>query len=211
AAPSGGPSGAAPAADIGAAAPSGARPAAFANSSVPAPRSGITRNIADGGHSPSPSLASRFDGSPERPRSAPEVLAGGMKGLTDGDGGGLPHLTPHDPFARAPGAAGAPLKDRTAASAVPGASGAPANAPGAKPEDEDYSYTYLAPTTHKYELPTDRPKDADDWRYAADMGLRASAVLALIYLAYHSDLPYLVGVTRKRKKNGAKEPASKIV
>jgi hypothetical protein len=60
-------------------------------------------------------------------------------------------------------------------------------------------------------LPTDRPKDAEDWRYAADMGLRASAVLALIYLAYHSDLPYLVGMTRRRRKNGASESENKIV
>ena len=34
---------------------------------------------------------------------------------------------------------------------------------GAKPEEEDFSYTYMAPARHKYELPSDNPSAAKDW------------------------------------------------
>ena len=135
-----------------------------------------------------------------------------MKGLSAGGSGGLPVLTPRDRTPKAPTTTDSPLKDAKAASSV-AAADAPAGgrSPGAKPEDEDYSYTYLSPAKHKYELPTDRPKDAEDWRYLAEMGLRTSAALAVIYLAYHSDLPYLVGMTRRRRKNGTSESSNKIV
>jgi hypothetical protein len=210
--PAGGRGGASAPADISAAAPAGARPGAFASAPTPARKPSAAANFGDGGgHSPAPSLAARFDGSVQRPKVGDESAAASMKGLGAAGADGLPHLTAHELVAKAPTVSDSPLKDGTAASAAPVMAAAPARAPGAKPEEEDYSYTYLAPTRHKYELPTDPPKGAEDWRYLADLGLRASAILAVIYLGYHSDLPYLVGMTRRRRKNGTSETASKIV
>ncbi|MBI2385361.1 MAG: hypothetical protein HYV14_05025, partial [Elusimicrobia bacterium] len=98
----------------------------------------------------------------------------------------------------APAAAdAAPLADRSAggpAAYAPGAAAA-----GVKPEEEDFSYTYMAPARHKYELPTDRPAEEKDWHRLLALALRGAAALAIAYLIYHSDLPYLVGLTRRRR------------
>jgi hypothetical protein len=125
-----------------------------------------------------------------------------MRGLAAGGDSGLPRLTTRGAAAKEPLAASDPaLKDGKAASAAPLSSG---EAPGtaAKPEDEDYNYTYLSPAGHKYELPTDRDPNSRDWRYLTELGLQGAAALAAVYLFYHSDLGYLLGMTRRRKKTG---------
>ncbi|MDP3541538.1 MAG: hypothetical protein Q8T11_03620, partial [Elusimicrobiota bacterium] len=73
------------------------------------------------------------------------------------------------------------------------------SAPGVQPEEEDFSYTYMPPARHKYELPTDRPAEEKDWQRLLALALRGAAALAVAYLIYHSDLPYLVGLTRRRR------------
>jgi hypothetical protein len=122
-----------------------------------------------------------------------------MKGLGAGDSPGLPKLAARGGALTAPAAADAePLSDRRAgaASAPAGAVGA---ASGVRPEEEDFSYTYMAPARHKYELPTDRPAEEKDWQRLLSLALRGAAALAIAYLIYHSDLPYLVGLTRRRR------------
>ncbi|MBI4061210.1 MAG: hypothetical protein HY403_07250, partial [Elusimicrobia bacterium] len=151
-----------------------------------------------GGHSPAPSLASRFDGARPRSESAPAWSPIGMKGLGAGDSPGLPRLMPRDAALSAPEAReDEPYDARTAGGAV---APAPSGAPGLKSEDEDFNYTYLASPRHKYELPTDRPPEKDDLRRLLSLGLPgAASALALAYLIYHSDLPYLLGLTRRRR------------
>ncbi|MFI5362755.1 MAG: hypothetical protein ACHQ49_12350 [Elusimicrobiota bacterium] len=128
-----------------------------------------------------------------------------MRGLGAGDGGGLPRLT-----ARGAGqAAIAPastkdsaLQERTAASAAPGVAPAGAPASAVRPDDEDYNYTYLSPAKHTYELPDRKAPPSRDWRYLAELGLQGSAALAVVYLFLHSDVGYLLGMKRRRKKTG---------
>jgi hypothetical protein len=193
----------APAGDIGTGAPSGARPAPFVPPSLSGGHSGATANAGglNGGHSPAPSLAARFDGSRERPRRAASGTPDTMKGLGAGDAGGLPHLTARAPATTAPAtAADAALTDKAAASAAAPVAGAAAPGADVRPEAEDYNYTYLSPARHKYELPTDRDQNSRDWRYLMELGLQGSAALAAVYLIYHSDLGYLLGMARRRKK-----------
>ncbi|HXT01267.1 MAG TPA: hypothetical protein VN915_11365, partial [Elusimicrobiota bacterium] len=154
------------------------------------------------GHSPAPSLAARFDGSREQPRRIAAGTAGSMKGLGAGDAGGLPRLTPREaPAAKAAAAGAEPaLKDENAASGAAAAPGAAAAAAAAKGDDEDYNYTYLAPAGHKYELPDEPTPGSRDWRFLMQLALEGSAGLAAVYLVYHSDLPYLLGFTRRRAK-----------
>jgi hypothetical protein len=152
-----------------------------------------------GGHSPAPSLASRFDGSRPKPATAANWSASPMKGVGAGDSPALPRLAARAAALTAPSSEdGGPLAARTSGgSVVPARAGA--SAPGARPEEEDFSYTYMAPARHKYELPTDRPSEEKDWRALLSLGLRGAAALAIAYLVYHSDLPYLVGLTRRRR------------
>ena len=203
--PKGGAGAAAMPGDIDAAAPDAAHPAPFLPPPVPGSRSGVTPNGGgmNGGHSPTPSLASHFDGSRERPRNGGSGTMDSMKGLGAGDAGGLPHLTPRDAAPKAPvSGADAAMKDKTAASSAAPAGGAASPGAAVRPEDEDYNYTYLSPARHKYELPADRAQGARDWRYLIELGLQGSAALAAVYLFLHSDLGYLLGMTRRRKKTG---------
>ena len=193
--------------DITAAAPNGARPAAFIPPALGGNTGAAPRPAGlSGGHSPSPSLAARFDGSRERPRRSAAGVTGTMKGLGGGDAGGLPRLTPREALTKAPVAAADPaLKDETAASRGTAAPNAAAPSAAAKPEDEDYNYTYLAPAGHKYELPTDSAPGSRDWHYLMELALQGAAALAAVYLVYHSELPYLLGMTRRRKKSETRE------
>ncbi len=152
---------------------------------------------AAGGHSPTPSLAARFDGSRSKPGSAYNWSPTGMKGLGAGDSPGLPRLTARAPGLSAPDAAdvGTPTAATAGGPVRPGVSAAP----GVKPDEEDFSYTYMAPARHKYELPIDRPAEGKDWRHYLALGLRGAAALAIGYLIYHSDFPYLLGLTRRRR------------
>ena len=99
----------------------------------------------------------------------------------------------------APSAAETPT-DATAAGAVRGSVAQKATAPAARPEEEDYGYTYLAPARHKYEFPNDKSAESEDWRHLLSLGLRVSAALAVAYLIYHSEIGYLLGVTRRRRR-----------
>ena len=115
----------------------------------------------------------------------------------------MPRFTPRDSPTQAPHPTPTPgstddsgLKDRAAASAVSGA--APAVAP--KPEDEDMNRTFLGPISQKYELPTKRASAPRDWSYLAELGLQGAAALAAVYLLFHSDVGYLLGITRRRNK-----------
>jgi len=152
---------------------------------------------AAGGHSPAPSLASAFDG------SRPKAVAGNgwssspMNGLGAGDSPALPRLTSRAGALAAPAEAASALPVQTTAGGYAGPAGAAT--PGVKPEEEDFSYTYLPGARHKYELPTDRPADDKDWRDYLSLALRGAAALSIAYLIYHSDLPYLVGFTRRRR------------
>jgi hypothetical protein len=124
----------------------------------------------------------------------------------------MPHFAPHGAPTTAPAAvADAALKDNAAASAAAPVVGPAAAGAAAKPEDEDYNYTYLSPARHKYELPTDRPQDARDWRYLMELGLQGSAALAAVYLFFHSDIGYLLGMTRRRKKADGESSSTQIL
>ena len=73
------------------------------------------------------------------------------------------------------------------------------SAAGAKAEEPDYGYTFMAPARYQYELPPDQPAENKNWRYLLELALRGSAALSIGYLVYHSDLPYLVGFSRRRR------------
>jgi hypothetical protein len=193
------PAATAPLAEIPAAPLLAARPAPFVPS-IAGAKSGITPNGIEGGHSLAPSLAASYDGSRVRPLAANGAPGGTMTGLSGSDSG-LPTLAHHDAPARsaAPTADGA-LKDLTAAAATPSSVLAGPRGAGAAPEPEDYNYTYLAPAGHKYELPLDPAKDSRDLSGLAELALEGSAALAAVYLFVHSDLGYLVGMSRRRKK-----------
>jgi hypothetical protein len=150
-----------------------------------------------GGHDIPPSLASHFDGSRNRGGQATNWSPVPMKGLGAGDSPGLPRLAPRTPAlsAPAPGDASTPVA-RTAGSATTPARIATT---GVRPEEEDFSYTYMAPARHKYELPEDRPAEGRDWSEFLSLSLRGAAALSVAYLIYYSDLPYLVGLTRRRR------------
>ena len=122
-----------------------------------------------------------------------------MTGLGAGDTPGLPRIASRAAALSAPASTeGGNIVARTSGGSVAPAR-AGGGAPGAKPEEEDFNYTYMAPARHKYELPADRPSEEKDWRYLLSLGLRGAAALAIAYLIYHSDLPYLVGFSRRRR------------
>lgn len=152
-----------------------------------------------GGHSPAPSLASRYDGSRPRAAATPSWSPTPMKGMGAGDSPALPKLSPRAAPLTAPAAAEDGPSDATAARRSAAPSAAPAPAQAARPEEEDFNYTYMAPARHKYELPADAPKEDKDWRAMLSLALRGAAALSVAYLIYHSELPYLVGLTRRRR------------
>lgn len=153
-----------------------------------------------GGHSsPARALSQRFDGVPENQRVAWSPAP--MRGMGAGDS---PMLS------RMGGRAASPLRppgpaqpDAMPEATAARAAQAPAPGPAAatKPStEEDYNYTYLAPARHKYEFPNEKKPVSDDRRYLLSLALRASAVLAVAYLIYHSDIGYLLGMARRRRK-----------
>ncbi|NNN04491.1 MAG: hypothetical protein HKL90_01185, partial [Elusimicrobia bacterium] len=181
-----------------------AAPAPFSGPTIAARKSAATTNGPAassplGGHTPEPSLASRFDGSSERALGKALPMANSlMHGLGGGGDVGLTHLPGTPPSAPVLGGSN-PVKDESAAAQV-AARGPASGAPTARTADadEDYNYTYLAPARQKYDLPTDSPK-TKDWRYLAALAARVSAALAAAYLLMHSDFGYLAGFTRRRR------------
>ena len=133
-----------------------------------------------------------------------------MKGLSAGESLGLPRIAGGQPPAlKQPAApsdssttdAGAASASRVSAAQAPGAT-------AARSEEEDYSYTYLPPARHKYEFPADKSPQSEDWRYLLSLGLRVSAAMAVGYLIYHSEVGYLLGVTRRRRKGPGDGPTA---
>ena len=185
-----------------------AKPAGFASPSVPARRSEILRNEPSvvGGHSRTPTLAHRFDGASERPRNA--WTATPMKGLGAGDAPGLPRMgaRPVTALSQPAPSAAATTTDATAGASARGPVAPTAAAPAVRPEEEDYSYTYLSPARHKYEFPNENTPGSEDWRYILSLGLRVSSALAVAYLIYHSEIGYLLGVTRRRRRGPGDGP-----
>ena len=121
-----------------------------------------------------------------------------MKGLGASGGGGMPRFDRRRESLDAPRHQERDSGPRDAPSYA-GPVAPPQAAPSAAPQEEDYNYTYMAPAKHKYELPMDRPKETNDWRYWLSLGLRAAAASSIGFLIYHSDLPYLLGRTRRRR------------
>jgi hypothetical protein len=183
------------------AAPNGAAPAPFVAAPVAAKKSAATPNaIAMGGHSPEPSVASRFDGSRDGAQPLVAAPASSMHGLGGGPSAGLPQLAGGRAVARPALAGSAPLRDSAAASSVLPRE-APITASAALPAapEEDFSYTYLSPARHRYDMSSDPPKPQSDWRYYAALAARIAAVLAAAYLAMHSDFGFLAGIVRRRR------------
>jgi hypothetical protein len=143
-------------------------------------------------------LAARFDGARDRGGAAQAWTPVPMKGLGAGDALPLPKLQARAAALTAPTSAdGAPQAGATAGG--PAYANGPAPAGAVRPEEEDFNYTYLHPARHKYELPTERAGDGGGWQYWASLGLRGAAALAVAYLILHSDLPFLVGLSRRRR------------
>ena len=67
-------------------------------------------------------------------------------------------------------------------------------------EQEDFSYTYLPQAKHSWELDP-LLKDIQDpkTREYLAMALRLAAGLALGYLLLHSNIGYLVGISKKKR------------
>ncbi len=202
--PTGTASGSPGAPSIDAAPVAGANPAPFVGPDIPARKSAATTNgtaapRALGGHSPEPSMASRFDGSSERALGQALPMANAlMHGLGGGGDVGLPQMPSTPPAAAVSGRSNS-MKEKSASSASASRGPLSAASTAASPaSDEDYNYTYLAPARQKYDLPTDSPK-TKDWRYLAALAARVSAALAAAYLFMHSDFSYLAGFTRRRR------------
>ena len=131
-----------------------------------------------------------------------------MKGLGAGDSPGMTQMAGARASALKPPApaAGATAADAMSGSAARGAPAQPGAAPAAGPAEEDYSYTYLAPARHKYEFPAEKSSSSEDQRYLLSLGLRVCAALAVAYLIYHSEIGYLLGVTRRRRREPGDGP-----
>lgn len=122
-----------------------------------------------------------------------------MKGVGAGDSPPLPSFgARNSSLTPPPGAEAQNLHDARAAAAPATAPSNAAPAPSNE-EEEDFNYTYMPPARHRYELPTDNPGENKSWQYWMGLSLRAAAALSISFLAYHSDLPYLIGLTRRRR------------
>ncbi len=121
-----------------------------------------------------------------------------MKGLGAGDSPALPRLGARAAPLTAPAAAddGQVSADNAGGAVVPTGRG---GASGVKPEEEDFSYTYMPAARHKYELPADRPSEQADWRYVLSLLVRGAAAASIGYLIYYSELPFLLGLSRRRR------------
>jgi hypothetical protein len=161
----------------------------------------------EGGHSLAASLGKRFDGSVETPTKAELKSAGPIFSGTGGSASmaEMPAFRPRTPAAKK----GAEAK-KTAPAEEPGEepdlSGPPVmRTPplrgGAKPEAEDYSYTYLPPAQQSYEFPKGKPPRQEDAtkKLLLDLGMRLSAAGAIGYLLLYSNLPYIIGLSRRKR------------
>lgn len=159
------------------------------------------------GHSPSDSLSSRFDGAPERPKQAGAKQDSPIFGGASADAGqsGMPALGAKGP--------GLTKTDAAAENATPGAADEAARPVGAargpgqpaaataSPEAEDYSYTYLPSAQHSYDFrqgKEEKPKNSG-LKFLLDLALRASAAVSIGYLVLHSNLAYILGLSRRKR------------
>ncbi|MEK7859648.1 MAG: hypothetical protein AAB320_10975 [Elusimicrobiota bacterium] len=113
----------------------------------------------------------------------------------------MPTFNPKAPVFKS-NAEEAPIAERSrdaGSTSAPATASQPAAAP--RPEGEDYGYTYLPPAQHRYELDADnKSKDDPMSRYLLRLGLQAAAALSIGFLAMHSNLPYILGLTRKKRE-----------
>ncbi len=152
-----------------------------------------------GGHSPDdPTPASRsFDRAQEQSGSAKTSSPPPMKGLSGGESPWLPRLTVRSALVSPPAAEDEkPFITKTSALSIRPAK---VDAPSVKPEAEDFGYTPLASPQYQYELPTDRPVGDKDRRSSSSLGLSCLVSMAIVGLCHYTDLPYLIGFTRRRR------------
>jgi hypothetical protein len=159
-------------------------------------------------HAPAAELAKKFDGAGERPKAAekkndsPAWGAAGSGSSSSGSHG--------DAWPQSGQKGVAAGKSGTAAAAAPSAGPiarakrAPARkqAAAVKTVPEDFTYTYLPPARHSYEFPKELPRRTDDSvrKFREEMGVRVSAAGAVGYLFLYSNFPYLIGVTRRKRR-----------
>jgi hypothetical protein len=166
-----------------------------------------------GGHNAAVSLSKKFDGAAERPRvvekkkDTPVMGASSVGPAGSGaDWSGLPKLSGRPgPQKSAPAGDEAALVDQgRGRGAFPASSGQPFayQAGAAKPASEDYSYTYLSPAGHSYEFPNEKPLRSgySSGRTMLDYGLRLGAAGAVGYLLLYSNLPYILGLSRRKRR-----------
>jgi hypothetical protein len=167
-----------------------------------------------GGHTLAASLARKYDGAVERPReienkNAAAFSGGGSAGASGPgwDGAALAQFSPNGGSARKPESASEAAasrsdgpRDREAGDFASGQT-APQQA-AAKTGSEDFAYTYLSPAQSSYDFPKDHSRRADDSsrKLLADIALRLAAAGAVGYLLLYSNLPYLIGLSSRKRR-----------
>ena len=120
-----------------------------------------------------------------------------MKGVGAGDSSALPRLAVSVPTPIA-----VPNGELTQARFSNAVTDQPRTGePTAKPDEADYTFTTMAAPKHKYNLPSNRRPQEYDWQHYMVLAAQSSAAVAVAYLFHYSDLPYLLGFT-KRKRDG---------
>jgi hypothetical protein len=170
----------------------------------------------EGGHTAAASLAKKFDGAVDRPRDVERksdtpvmgAVGAGRSGAGS-DWGGLGQFSPRGgaPHKPEPGEAeaGAAPSDVSRSRATRGSAArgpSATQAAAAKTVPEDFTYTYLSPAQHSYDFAKDLPKQADESgsKLVEDIALRLAAAGAVGYLLLYSNLPYLIGLTRRKRR-----------
>ena len=166
--------------------------------------------VVEGGHSAAASLAKKFDGAVERPRGAEKKsdaqVLGGVGVGASGSGSdwtALPQFGPKGAAFRKPEAAEVAdvSSDRPRARQARASASNP-QAAAVKTVPDDFTYTYLSPAQHSYDFSKDQPQRPDDsaGKLLADMALRLSAAGAVGYLLLYSNLPYIIGLSRRKRR-----------
>ena len=167
----------------------------------------------EGGHSAAASLAKKFDGAAERPKTVEKKkdtpVLGGVGSGSSGSGSDWAAMAQFSPKGAVPrksadgSAAAAPSDEpRARPTRAPARSQTAPQAAAAKTAPEDFTYTYLSPAQHSYDFSKDQTQRPDDSsrKLLADIALRVSAAGAVGYLLLYSNLPYLIGLSRRKRR-----------